>query len=89
MPRVFTDAAVLRVSHLPSMGIVFADQTDRGSVCASSTCASDAMNVSGSSGRLVDDVGDVVHMDTSTRDIGKDLELTRFETFERLHCFFW
>ena len=39
---------------------------------------------------VIDDVGDVVHMDTSTRDIGsdKDLELTRFETFERLHSFF-
>ena len=40
---------------------------------------------------VIDDVGDVVHMDASTRDIGsdKDLELTRFETFERLHSFFW
>ena len=39
---------------------------------------------------VIDDVGDVVHMDPSTCDIGsdKDLELTRFEPFERFHSFF-
>ena len=55
---------------LPSMKASFSQIKLTEAVCASSTCASDAMNVV--LGVLwqvvVDDVGDVVHMDTSTRD---------------------
>ena len=77
--RVFTDKRLSQECFNASEheGIVFADQTDGGSVCASSTCASDAMNiVLGVLWQVViDDVSDVVHMDTPACDIGSDEDL--------------